>query len=124
MLFGLPGRRGAARLLAREPQVRGGRAAGPVAQPGAPLFQGAGRRRAPLHPPPRRVLWRVAARRARRPGARRARRGCDAALMTLLAGVVDTSRRVADTSSRLAKVAALAACLRSLAPEASTAGRR
>jgi len=37
--------------------------------------------------------------------------------MTLLAGVVDTSRRVADTSSRLAKVDALAACLRSLPPE-------
>jgi len=37
--------------------------------------------------------------------------------MTLLAGVVDTSRRVADTSSRLAKVDALAACLRSLAAQ-------
>jgi DNA ligase-1 len=37
--------------------------------------------------------------------------------MTRLASVVETSRRVAETSSRSAKIEALAACLRELAPE-------
>jgi DNA ligase-1 len=42
--------------------------------------------------------------------------------MTLLAKVVDTSRRVSATSARLAKVRELAACLRSFAPDEIDAG--